>query len=43
MRMTKANPEERPTIAQIKSSKWYNKEIYSKEEIFLYMHGRFSF
>jgi len=43
MRMTKANPEERPTIAQIKSSKWYNKEICSKEDIFLYMNGRFSF
>lgn len=42
-RMTKANPEERPTIAQIKSSKWYNKEICSKEDIFLYMNGRFSF
>jgi len=35
--MVSSNPQERPTIAQIKSSKWYNKSIYSKEEVAIYM------
>jgi len=41
MRMTKPRPEERPTIAQIKSSRWYNKEIYSEEELRAYMRDKF--
>jgi len=42
MRMTKPRPEERPTIAQIKSSRWYNKEIYSNEALHAYMSEKFA-
>jgi len=31
--MTKFNPQERASIAEIKKSKWYNGPIYSKEEL----------
>ena len=33
MSMTKANPEERASIKEIKESKWYNKPVYSTEEL----------
>lgn len=36
-RMTKVVPSERATISQIKSSKWYKKEIYSQGELREYM------
>jgi len=42
MRMTKPRPEERPTIAQIKSSRWYNKEVYSEEGLHAYMSEKFA-
>jgi len=35
--MLRLEPEERPTVTQIKNSKWYNKPIYSKEEVELIM------
>jgi len=31
--MVSLDPEDRPTIAQIKNSKWYNKDIYTPEEV----------
>jgi serine/threonine protein kinase len=39
--MTKFDPEKRPTIAQIKESKWYNGDIYTNEEFIEFMNGRF--
>jgi len=39
--MTKFNPEERATISQVKSSKWYNGDIYSRDELREFMKGRF--
>ena len=35
--MVSLDPSKRPTIAQIKNSKWYNKPIYSQEEVACYM------
>jgi len=43
MWMTQSCPEKRPTIMQIKRSKWYLDEICSKEEMFVFMNGRFEF
>jgi serine/threonine protein kinase len=40
--MVAFHPQERPTIAQIKLSKWYNKPVYSKEEVALIMSQQFS-
>jgi serine/threonine protein kinase len=41
--MTKFNPEERPTIPDIKASVWYNGTIYSRKELAEYMRHQFSF
>jgi serine/threonine protein kinase len=35
--MVSLDPEERPTISQIKNSKWYNQPTYSYEEVALFM------
>jgi len=43
MWMTQSHPEKRPTIMQIKRSKWYLDEVCSKEELFVFMNGRFEF
>lgn len=40
--MVAPNPQDRPTIQDVKGSKWYNKEIYSKEEVALFMSHQFS-
>lgn len=39
--MTKFDPEKRATISEVKSSDWYNGEIYTDEELFDFMKGRF--
>jgi serine/threonine protein kinase len=39
--MTRENVSERATIRQIKSSKWYNGEIYTNEELQLVMRKNF--
>jgi len=39
--MVSLHPEERPTIAQIKNSKWYNKPTYTKEQVMLIMSQQF--
>jgi serine/threonine protein kinase len=39
--MTKLKPGKRPTIAQIKSSRWYRREVYTNEELIEYMKGKF--
>jgi len=39
--MTRFNPEKRATICEIKSSKWYEGEISTNEELFDFMKGRF--
>ena len=31
--MTKFDPKDRATIKEIKESKWYNKPVYSSEEL----------
>lgn len=41
MWMTESNPKERPTINQIRNSGWFNKEIYSDEELFRHMLKNF--
>ena len=41
MRMTKSNPKERPTVAEIKKSSWYNMEICSQEELSEFMSNKF--
>jgi serine/threonine protein kinase len=40
--MTKLNPAERLTIKQIKQSKWYNREIYDKEDLKIIMRSKYS-
>ena len=42
MRMTKPDPEERPSIAQIRNSRWYLKEVFSGDELFEFMDEKFS-
>lgn len=32
MKMTKPNPKDRATLAEVKSSRWYNREIYSQQQ-----------
>jgi len=41
--MTQPKPENRPTITQIKNSRWYCKETCSEQELFMFMNGRFEF
>lgn len=39
--MTKPDSYDRPSLSQIKKSSWYNREVYSEEELFNVMDGRF--
>jgi serine/threonine protein kinase len=41
MWMTRRQPEKRPTIAKIKNSRWYKKKVYTPEEVFAYLNGKF--
>jgi len=41
-RMAKQNPLERPTINEIKSSAWFQQEIYSEGEVFDFMSKKFN-
>jgi len=43
MAMTNFKAHKRPSIAEIKASKWYNGATYSKKEVFQYMKGQFGF
>lgn len=40
--MVAADPEQRPSISQIKNSKWYKGPIYTQEEVLLYMSKFFA-
>lgn len=42
VRMTKQNPSERLTIAEIKNSAWFQKEVYNEEEVFDFMSKKFN-
>ena len=39
--MTRFDPEKRATISEVKSSNWYQGEIYTNEELLDFMKGRF--
>ena len=41
--MTKPNPKERATIAEIKKSSWFNMEVYSQEQVESFMSEKFDF
>jgi len=41
--MTQPEPEKRPTLMQIKNSRWYCNETCCEQELFMFMNGRFEF
>ena len=43
MMMTRSEPRERLTLAEIKSSNWYNMDVYSQEELEEFMNNKFCF
>jgi len=41
--MVQRRPENRPTLEEVKTSEWLNQEVYSDDELFSFMSGRFDF